>query len=112
MGRKKDRKQSNKLKSSVYCHSDCKLWKVDGCCAWITFKKKDVKTAEGYEKHNTKEEFFDKVCMFCENYLIKSDDRLKKLGVERAKSVREKERQERLIEGLEECIEYNQGRKK
>lgn len=82
-----------KKKVSVYCHSNCELWyENDGCCAWISFKKKDVKTASGYEKYETEKDFIDNVCMYCEKYTDRSEDRKDKVLRELDKNMREIDR--------------------
>jgi hypothetical protein len=103
------KKTKQKFKSSVYCHSDCGLWKVDGCCAWITYKKKNVKTASGYENIKSNKEFFEICCYECEYYIPKSKERLEVLCRYKKEYEEEKERMEWLIEGCNKSILYNGG---
>jgi hypothetical protein len=107
INKNKDKKQ--KFRSSIYCHSYCRLWKIDGCCAWISFKKKDVKTAEGYENINNNNEFIKKYCYECEFYIPRSKERLEVLCQHKKKYKEEKERMERCIEECDKCMIYNGG---
>jgi hypothetical protein len=105
----KKQRNKNKFKSSIYAHSDCMLYhQDDGCCAWISFMKKDVKTAEGYENIQTKKEFINNYCVECEQYITKSKERLEILLRKKTKYILEKERMERLIEGVDHAIKYNE----